>query len=109
MRGAAKKAANPPKPREKTSGRLFLTPKDTAVAVGVALLDRSGRDSTEYVDYTRAVFQRRSLLIREGDEHGVREDVAPAEANNPQHAMVRNPRHEGKDCDLVADAWNSAA
>ena len=79
------------------------------MAVGVALLDRSGRDSSEYVDYTCTVFQRRSLLIREGDEHGVREDVASVEANNPQHAMVRNPCREGKDCDLVADVRNSVA
>ena len=79
------------------------------MAVGVALPDYSGRDSAEYVDYACAVFLRRSLLVREGGEHGVCDDFSFAEANDPQHVAVRDPRRESEDCNFVADTRNSVA
>ena len=79
------------------------------MAVGVALPGHSGRDSAEYVDYAYAVFLRRSLLVREGGEHGVCEDLSFAEANDPQHVAVCDPRREGEDCNFVANVRNSVA
>ena len=49
------------------------------------------------------------MLVREGDEHGVRDNLSPAEAENLPHAAVCNSCHEGENRDFVADARDSIA